>query len=166
MRASGVARVSGRASRFTGTHRLALSSIACSHAGFCGAGDAILDLRQLRFQRSDGTGTNRRGRGGRNLHSSWNKGRMGRQTRKPRDLSAAGKLRTTIPHGSPQAAPPANSRKFFSSFIPSLVSTLSGWNCTPWIGNSRWRNPMISPSAVRALTSRQSGTLSGRTSSE
>ena len=57
-------------------------------------------------------------------------------------------------------------RKFSSSRLPSAVRMLSGWNCTPWIGNSRCRRPMISPSAVRALTTRQSGTLSGRTTSE
>ncbi len=28
---------------------------------------------------------------------------------------------------------------------PSGVSTLSGWNCTPSIGNDLWRTPMISP---------------------
>ena len=49
------------------------------------------------------------------------------------------------------------SRKFLASAGPSGVSTLSGWNCTPSIGSSRWRTPITSPSAVRAETSSSSG---------
>ncbi len=33
----------------------------------------------------------------------------------------------------------------------------SGWNWMPSTGYSRWRTPMITPSSVRALTSRQDG---------
>ena len=49
---------------------------------------------------------------------------------------------------------------------PSGVSTLSGWNCTPSIGSDLWRTPMISPSAVRAVTSSTSGMLEGSAISE
>ena len=37
-------------------------------------------------------------------------------------------------------------RKFLAIAGPSGVSTLSGWNCTPSIGSSRWRTPITSPS--------------------
>ena len=50
------------------------------------------------------------------------------------------------------------SKKFFSNCFPSGVKIDSGWNCTPWIGYSRWRRPMISFSAVSAVISRTSGT--------
>ena len=52
------------------------------------------------------------------------------------------------------------SRKFCSSFLPSPVRIDSGWNCTPWIGKSRCLSPMISPSSVSAMISRQSGRVS------
>ena len=48
-------------------------------------------------------------------------------------------------------------RKFRPSSGPSGVRTLSGWNCTPSIGSSRWRTPITSPSGVRAVTSSSSG---------
>ena len=53
-------------------------------------------------------------------------------------------------------------RKFASSSWPCSVAMLSGWNCTPWIGSSRWRNPITAvPSSpgvsLVALTTRQSG---------
>ena len=48
---------------------------------------------------------------------------------------------------------PATSRKFASSLVPSGVRTLSGWNCTPKTGSSRWWTPMMTPSGVRACTS-------------
>ena len=41
--------------------------------------------------------------------------------------------------------------------LPSPVSTDSGWNWTPWIGNCRCRTPMSVPSSVRAETSSASG---------
>ena len=40
-------------------------------------------------------------------------------------------------------------RKLRSSAWPPSEAMLSGWNCTPWIGRSRWARPMISPSSVR-----------------
>ena len=46
------------------------------------------------------------------------------------------------------------------------VRMLSGWNCTPSSGHSRCRRPITTPSSVQADTSRQSGTLSGATTSE
>ncbi len=52
------------------------------------------------------------------------------------------------------------SRKFRPSRGPSGVSTDSGWNCTPSIGRARCRTPITSPSGVRAVTSRSSGTRS------
>ena len=48
-------------------------------------------------------------------------------------------------------------RKFWRIFIPPSVAMDSGWNWTPETANSLWRRPMISPSAVSAVTSRQSG---------
>ena len=57
-------------------------------------------------------------------------------------------------------------RKLPMSTGPSGVSTLSGWNCTPSIGSVRWRTPMISPSAVRAVTSSTAGMLAGSAISE
>ena len=49
-------------------------------------------------------------------------------------------------------------RKFLAMAGPSGVSTLSGWNCTPSIGSSRWRTPITSPSAVWEVTTSPSGT--------
>ena len=57
-------------------------------------------------------------------------------------------------------------RKFSSIFMPSSVKMDSGWNWTPWMGNSLWRSPMISPSSVQAVVSRQSGKVSFFTISE
>ena len=36
-----------------------------------------------------------------------------------------------------------SARKFCTSFLPSAVSTLSGWNWTPSTGNLRCLNPMM-----------------------
>jgi len=57
-------------------------------------------------------------------------------------------------------------RKFFNSILPSSVRIDSGWNCTPWLGYSRWRRPMISFSAVSALISSCAGKVSRFTSRE
>ena len=57
-------------------------------------------------------------------------------------------------------------RKFRRIVRPFSVRMLSGWNCTPQIGNSRWRTPMISPSSVSAVISRQSGMVSRLMTSE
>ena len=43
------------------------------------------------------------------------------------------------------------------SRLPSGVSTLSGWNCTPSSGSVRCRTPMISPRSERAVTSSTAG---------
>ena len=45
----------------------------------------------------------------------------------------------------------AHARKLRSICLPWGVSTDSGWNCTPSIGSSAWRTPMIT-SPARALT--------------
>ena len=50
-------------------------------------------------------------------------------------------------------------RKFWRIWRPLSVRMLSGWNCTPQMGNCLCRTPMISPSSVSAVTSRQSGRL-------
>ena len=42
----------------------------------------------------------------------------------------------------------------------------SGWNCTPSIGNSRWRRPITKPSSDSAVISSTSGTESRSTTSE
>ena len=57
-------------------------------------------------------------------------------------------------------------RKLRSRSLPAVVRMLSGWNCTPSSGRSRWRRPITTPPSVQADTSRQSGTLSGATTSE
>ena len=57
-------------------------------------------------------------------------------------------------------------RKLPSSRLPSGVSTLSGWNCTPSIGSCRWRTPMISPRSLRAVTSSTAGRLAASAASE
>src|SRR5579875_563088 len=64
------------------------------------------------------------------------------------------------------AHPATPARKLRKRSLPSRVPIDSGWNCTPSIRRSRCRKPMISPSAVRALTSRHPGTVSGATNSE
>lgn len=51
-------------------------------------------------------------------------------------------------------------RKFPSRRLPSVVRMDSGWNWTPWMGRSLCWRPMISPSAVSAVISRQSGKVS------
>ena len=45
-------------------------------------------------------------------------------------------------------------KKLASNFLPSSVKIDSGWNCTPSIGNSRCRTPMMTPSSVSADSSR------------
>ncbi len=51
-------------------------------------------------------------------------------------------------------------RKFLRICRPFSVRMLSGWNCTPQIGNCLCLTPMISPSSVSAVISRQSGSVS------
>src|SRR5690606_17842501 len=58
------------------------------------------------------------------------------------------------------------SRKLRSSACPCSDAMLSGWNCTPWIGSDLWLRPMITPSAVVAVTSSVLGTVAGSTVSE
>ena len=57
-------------------------------------------------------------------------------------------------------------RKFDRRPGPSRVSSDSGWNWTPSTARVRWRSPMITPSADRAVTSSTSGMLAGSTTSE
>ncbi len=49
---------------------------------------------------------------------------------------------------------------------PLGVRIDSGWNWTPSTARVRWRRPMITPSAVSAVTSSASGTVAGSTTSE
>ncbi len=51
-------------------------------------------------------------------------------------------------------------RKFFKIWRPFSVRMLSGWNCTPQMGKVLCRTPMISPSSVSAVISKQSGRVS------
>ena len=53
-----------------------------------------------------------------------------------------------------------NFKKFFKICRPFWVKMLSGWNCTPQIGSCLCLTPMISPSSVSAVISRQSGSVS------
>ena len=57
----------------------------------------------------------------------------------------------------PLRAYPTRSKKFCSRGFPMGVRIDSGWNWTPSTGYSLWRKPMINPSSVQAVTSRQSG---------
>src|SRR5690606_6735084 len=51
-------------------------------------------------------------------------------------------------HAGAFASMPQIFRKFASSSCPCSVAMLSGWNCTPWIGKSRWRKPItLDPSS-------------------
>ena len=50
--------------------------------------------------------------------------------------------------------------------MPLVVSTDSGWNCTPSTSQSRWRSPITSPSSVVAVTVSVSGSDDGSTISE
>ena len=70
----------------------------------------------------------------------------------------------SIARGEGRVGHQPRSRKLASSFLPSSVSTDSGWNWTPSAGSSRWRNPISTP-PPRADSSRQSG-RSGSTTSE
>ena len=47
--------------------------------------------------------------------------------------------------------------KFLKILRPLSVSMLSGWNCTPQMGSCLCFTPMISPSSVSAVISRQAG---------
>src|SRR5713226_2474596 len=47
--------------------------------------------------------------------------------------------------------------KLLRIFLPSLVSTDSGWNWTPYVGCRTWRRPITVPSFVHAVTTRSSG---------
>src|SRR5690606_3404052 len=65
-------------------------------------------------------------------------------------------------HAGTLAGRPQTRRKFASNACPGSVAMLSGWNCTPWIGSSRWRKPItLVPSSpgvsLVALTTRASG---------
>ena len=50
-----------------------------------------------------------------------------------------------------------SSRKLRSIACPCSLRMDSGWNCTPSMSYSLCRTPMISPSSVQAVTSRQEG---------
>ncbi len=67
---------------------------------------------------------------------------------------------------SREPVPAQDLRKFSSSFLPSCVRMDSGWNCTPCTGCCLCIRPMISPSSVHAVISRQSGSVSRLTMSE
>jgi len=67
---------------------------------------------------------------------------------------------------SPLPHPRLRFRKLRSRPRPSVVRIDSGWNWTPYTARSRWRNPMISPTAVCADTIRVSGRLSRSTMRE
>ena len=58
----------------------------------------------------------------------------------------------------------AKPKKLLSKWCPDWVSTLSGWNWTPYkFGKSLCRSPIIVPSSNQAVISRQSGKLSRST---
>ena len=59
-----------------------------------------------------------------------------------------------------------SSRKLRSKACPCSVRMDSGWNCTPCVGYSRWRSPMIMPFSSQALTCRHLGKVSRSTISE
>jgi hypothetical protein len=57
-------------------------------------------------------------------------------------------------------------KKFWRRWCPLLVRMLSGWNCTPSTSTSRWRIPMIIPSAVVAVISSSAGSELGSMTNE
>ena len=62
--------------------------------------------------------------------------------------------------GAPHRRRRRSTSQLASSRWPPSVSTDSGWNCTPSSGRSRWRSAMITPPAVRPVTSSSSGRVS------
>ena len=56
--------------------------------------------------------------------------------------------------------------QFASIRCPPWVSTLSGWNCTPWMGSSRCFMAITMPLSVCAVTWISAGIVSGSTVSE
>ena len=71
-----------------------------------------------------------------------------------------------MPHHACDGAAPQRRTKLERICIPLLVSTDSGWNCTPSMGRLRWRTPMMIPSAVDAVTSSTWGQVCGSMTSE
>ena len=71
-----------------------------------------------------------------------------------------------VAHAAAPSGTCAPSRKFRSIWCPCSEAMLSGWNCTPSMGRSRWRSPMMVPSSSQAVTSRLSGRLARSTISE
>ena len=61
---------------------------------------------------------------------------------------------------------PRRSRKLRNKSSPCGVSMLSGWNWTPSTGSERCLTPMITPSEVKAVTTRSSGRSASMTASE
>jgi hypothetical protein len=58
-------------------------------------------------------------------------------------------------------------QKILQQAWPCSVRMDSGWNCTPSTAKARlWRTPMISPSSVQAVISRQAGSVSRSMASE
>src|SRR5262249_45928994 len=76
-------------------------------------------------------------------------------------LGTGGVERATGEHGVESVAQLLHAatvrRKLASNRFPSRVPMDSGWNWMPSIGSVRCRSPITSPSAVRALTCRQTG---------
>src|SRR5665213_1565511 len=68
-----------------------------------------------------------------------------------------------VDHEVPRAA---RRMKLARIVFPSLVSTDSGWNWTPYVGCRAWRSPMIVSSAVHAVTTNSSGSDDRSTISE
>ena len=66
----------------------------------------------------------------------------------------------------PSRAATPTARKLRRRSCPPSVRIDSGWNCTPSIGNSRWRRPITRPSSDSAVISSTSGTESRSTTSE
>src|SRR6202035_5187430 len=60
----------------------------------------------------------------------------------------------------------ARRRKLRSRSWPPSEAMLSGWNCTPCSGRSRWASPMMMPSSVSAVTARAAGKPARSTISE
>src|ERR1019366_2088987 len=53
----------------------------------------------------------------------------------------------------------AMARKLARIRWPCSLAMLSGWNCTPWIGKSRWCMAMISLSSVHAVGIKVDGSV-------
>jgi hypothetical protein len=89
-----------------------------------------------------------------------------------RDLSGAElgidfwELGRVVHHRAPPSGHHSDESQLARSLLPCSDRIDSGWNCTPSTRSVRWRRAMSSPSGLRAVTSRQSGSVFSSIESE